>query len=91
MSKIYGILEKYNKKNGKFSGKVNYDEINASGNYAQLIVDQRIIETESKGLSFLERFDVEKTISKIERKKLWNSRHPNFNCGDIRKLIKELY
>ena len=88
MSNPRSIISKYtNKGDKKFRGKANYYTIDASKNHARLTFDLRVLQRTSNTLSFDERFDAEKVMEIIRRKRDWNERHPNFDL----KISRERY
>ena len=89
MFSVNKLKNKYLKKTTQKVNGIAYDEINASKCYAKLQKEYSEIQRNYKGLSFLERCDLEKIMSVIEKKKEWHLKHTNFDIEEMKKYLKE--
>lgn len=87
-NKTKNLIDRYNKPKGKSKFIISYNKIDATNKWVEYSLDLVELKASVKDADFSTRFDIERTIKKVESKIDWMYKHNNFDLNEAVSLYK---
>ena len=87
-NKARTLINRYNIVKGKPKFIISYDKIDANKKWVEYSLDLVELKALMKGEDLSTRFELEKTLKKVEAKIEWMYKHRNFNINEATREFK---